>query len=158
MTDQSLELRLSAHAQAGDIEGLLELVDGNPAWEPAEAAYKWLNVARDFGHEAADEMIDSVLEGALHADDDNFVTGHAHFELTVLYLTGGAGLPVDYDKARKHLDEMAQRDYPRHLEGGEEMLAEARRDMTPEARAVFDAGLRRPGDTCRQTFGGAAPA
>jgi hypothetical protein len=143
MSDQSLELRLSACARAGDIDGLLELVGENPSWEPEEAAYKWLNVASDFGHDEADDMIDSVVEGSLYADDDNYVTGHAHFELAVSYLTGGTGLPVDYDKARKHLEEMVNRHYPDTVEDGERLLTNARRDMTPEARAVFDTALAR---------------
>jgi hypothetical protein len=141
MHDQSLELRLSACARAGDIDGLWELVGENPAWEPEEVAYKWLNVASDFGHDEAADMIDSVVEGSLYADDDNYVTGHAHFELAVSYLTGGAGLPVDYDRARKHLEEMVKRHYPYTIQDGEKLLAEARRGMTPEACVVYDTAL-----------------
>src|ERR1700738_4848127 len=143
MSDQSLELRLSACARAGDIDGLLELVGENPSWEPEEAAYKWLNVASDFGHDEADDMIDSVVEGSLYADDDNYVTGHAHFELAVSYLTGGSGLPVDYDKARKPLKEMVTRHYTDTVEDGGRLLTNARRDLAPEARVVFDTALGR---------------
>ena len=152
MSDQSLELRLSACARSGDLDGLLELVGEDPDWEPEALAYKWLNVASDFGHDEADDMIDSVVEGSLYADDDNYVTGHAHFELAVAYLTGGAGLPVDYDKARSHLEEMVTRHYPDTIKDGEKMLAKAREDMTPEARAVFDAALSQRENSSRRTF------
>ena len=111
--------------------------------EPGGLVYKWLNVASDFGHDEADDMIDSVVEGVLYADDDNYITGQAHFELAVSYLTGSYGLPVDYDRARSHLDEMVKRHYPDTVMSGEKMLAEARRDMTTEACAVYDATLAR---------------
>lgn len=153
MTDQDVETRLSALARAGDIGHLMELIDGvlGPAEDPYEAfglAYKWLTVASDSGHDEADEMIESTLT-ALYADDDNFVTGHAHFELAVLYLTGRHGLPVDFDKARTHVDAMLSRRYPYSLQGGEDLLAEARRGMDPAAQAVLDAALTRPNDTAR---------
>lgn len=135
---------MSALAQAGDLEGvtrLLELAHGDPSRDPDLLAYKWFNVASDFGHEDADELVDAVLEGPLHADDDNYVTGHAHFELAVSYLTGHHGLPVDHDKARQHLAEMLSRGYPHAVADGEGMLAQARSGMDPKAQKVFDAAL-----------------
>ena len=151
VTDQDLETRLSAPAQAGEIERLMELINSElgPAEDPYEAfglAYKWLTVASDAGHDEADEMIESVLT-ALHADDDNFVTGHAHFELAVSYLTGRHGLPVDFDKAHTHIDAMLSRHYPCSVQDGEGLLAEARRGMDPAAQAVFDGALAQPADT-----------
>ena len=140
MAEPGLETRLSALAREGEVERLLELIDaGAPDDETMYyLAYKWLIVARDFGHENAGEMIDAVVQGSLYADDDNGVTGHAHFELAVAYLTGADGLPVDHDRARGHLREMRDRKYPDHVQGGEGLLAEARRRMTPAAQVVFD--------------------
>jgi hypothetical protein len=143
MNDQNLEAGLLTVAQAGDIEGLLELAYRTPSEESHGVAYKWLAVASDFGHEEADEMIDVLLEGPLHADDDNFVSGHAHFELAVSYLIGRDGLPVDFDKARVHVAEMVNRRYPYSLQNGEELLVEARKGMSPQACAVFDAAFTR---------------
>jgi hypothetical protein len=63
---------MSALTQASDIEGLMALVDAadaDPSGDPDGLAYKWLNVASDFGHDDADELIDAVLAGPLHADD-----------------------------------------------------------------------------------------
>lgn len=86
-------------------------------------------------------MIDAVLQGPLHADDDGYITGHAHFQLAISYLTGGEGLPVDYDLARRHLGEMLARDYPYTVQDGEGMLAAARDGLLAPARAVFDEAI-----------------
>jgi hypothetical protein len=141
MSDRNLETRLSALARAGLLDDLMELVDAHPSEDPDEIAYKWLNVAADFGSEDAVEMIDAVLDGALHADDDNYVTGHVHFELAVAYLTGTEGLPTDHDKGRKHIHEMLSRHYPSTVQGGADLLSEAREKMEPAGRAVFDTAL-----------------
>jgi hypothetical protein len=133
-----VEDRLSERARAGDLDGLMALLD---LADPGMLAYKWLQVASDFGHDEADDLIDAVLESLLHTDDDDFVTGQAHFELGVAYLTGGHGLPVDHSRGREHLTEMVRRRYPDHVEGGDAMLAEARSKMAPEAQRVFDAAL-----------------
>jgi hypothetical protein len=53
---------------------------------------------------------------------------------------------VDYDRARKHVEEMVSRRYPYTVQDGEGLLAEAREGMSPAARAVFDAALARPVD------------
>lgn len=127
MNDQSREIQLLSLARDGDVAGLLELAYDDPAGDPDEMAYKWLNVAADFGHDEAEDMVDAFHQGPLHADDDNLVSGHAHFELAVAYLTGRDGLPVDFGKARGHVKEMAVRHYPYTVQDGKGMLAEARR-------------------------------
>jgi len=101
MAEPTLETRLSAPARAGDVPGLIDLIDTAAADNDALAflSYKWLCVAVNVGHEDASEMVGAVLDGLLYADDDNYVTGHAHLELAVAYLTGADDLPVDYDRA-----------------------------------------------------------
>ncbi|MFE4924720.1 hypothetical protein [Streptomyces sp. NPDC056661] len=141
MSDQILQERLFALASAGNIEELMMLVGDDTSEDPGQAAYKWLNVASDFGHAAADEMIDAVLEGDLYADDDNCATGHAHFELSVSYLTGRDGFPVDYGRAQEHLEAMLSRGYPDSLQDGTSLLTEARAKMNPEAQQLFDTAL-----------------
>jgi hypothetical protein len=139
--DDDLSSRLLALARAGDLDALIELAyaDGEGDDEVAAGnAYKWLAVASDFGHGEADDLIDDLHNGPLHADDDNYISGHVHFDLAVSYLTGGDHLPVDFDRAREHLREMLVRGYPASVQGGEEMLAEARATMPLTARAVFD--------------------
>ncbi|GAA0903888.1 type VI immunity family protein [Virgisporangium aurantiacum] len=153
MNGEDRGARLFAAAEAGDVAGLLDLAYSDSVEEPEGVAYKWLNVASDFGHDEADEMIDAMLQGPLHADDGNYVSGHAHFELAVAYLTGRDGLPVDFDKARTHLRKMLDRDYPYTVQDGKETLVEARNAMSPQARVVFDAVLPRD-ETDPATVGG----
>ncbi|MFE4924302.1 hypothetical protein [Streptomyces sp. NPDC056661] len=149
MGDQGVEERLFALAAAGSVEELMAVLldqnvsvdSGEAADEWAKAAYKWLNVASDYGYGEADEMIDDVLEYVLRHDGDNFVTGCAHFELAVSYLIGSDGLPVDFEKAQIHLEEMLRRGYPDSLQDGNSLLDEARVGMNPEAQQVFDAAL-----------------
>jgi hypothetical protein len=136
-----LDPRLLALARDGDIEALVNLVDRS-GQDPELAMYRWCLIASDFGHEEADEFIDVLHTGPLHADDDQFTSGHAHFEVAVGYLTGDFGLPVDFAKARAHVHEMRRcNDYPDSVQNGDGMLAEARERMTPHARAVWDAAL-----------------
>jgi hypothetical protein len=150
VSEDDLSSRFLALARAGDLDALIDLAyrDVEDVGDELAAgnAYKWLAVASDLGHDEADDLIDTLLTGPLHADDDNFISGHAHFELAVSYLTGGDHLPIDFDRAREHLHEMLVRGYPSSVQGGEEMLAQARTPMAPAARAVFDEVIAPPGD------------
>jgi hypothetical protein len=149
MNDHDLNAQLLAAARAGDLEAVMNLAvrdDDDDGFESSASAYKWLAVAADFGHDEADDMIDDLLTGPLHHDDDGFVSGHAHFELAVSYLTGNDGLPVDFDRAREHVREMLIRGYPASVQGGDEMLIDARRAMNPEAATFWDAALAQPVD------------
>lgn len=105
--------------------------------------YKWLKVAADFGHDAT-EYVDASLWLLEDSADVNMVTGEAHFELAVGYLTGQHGLPVDLDRARRHLEPTAFWHFPKHVQDGADLVAEARQGMDTAARAVFDAALAAP--------------
>lgn len=141
---QSLDRQIATAARTGDLDVLMELVSQHPSEDAAFLLYKWLNVASDFGHDEADELIDSLLESELHADDDQFVSGHAHLELATAYLTGGDELEVDFDRGRTHVHEMRARSYPDGVQDGFRLLDDARAGMSPPARAVFDRALTEP--------------
>jgi len=140
MAGEGVESRLCVLAQVGDLDELLNLVDISVD-DADYLAYKWLTAASDFGHDDADELVDAVLAGPLHADDDNLVTGHAHFELAVAYLTGDHGVPVDHDRACRHLGEIATRRYPRYVQDG----CKDRRGMSQALTSAKTRRLRMPG-------------
>ncbi|WP_412542127.1 hypothetical protein R8Z50_06200 [Longispora sp. K20-0274] len=108
-------------ARRGDLGELARLSD--------PLAYRWLQVARDYGHVAADELIDGLLEGPLRDHGD--VVGAEHFALGVAYLLGRE-LPVSYENGEMHLE--AARD----LGVAGEALAAARAGLSPGAVGVFD--------------------
>ncbi len=124
-------------AKAGELEELMELADGD---EGDAEAYKWLSVAVDFGHEDAEALIEDLLGGGpLHDDDDQLVTGNAHLELGVAYLTGAEGLPKDLTRAALHLEKAQECGYPDSVSGGDEMLRDLRENLGPDALEVFEA-------------------
>lgn len=126
-------------AQAGDLDALLARMDDVPEEDRDETAYKWLNVAVDFGHAEADERIADLMEGSsLRFDDDQFLTGNAHWELGLAYLSGGESLPRDLAKAATHLEAARDCGYPMSVETGDEMIADARKQLSGDARAAFD--------------------
>ena len=132
--------QLARMAIAGDIEGLFGLMDGEPDGDRDVLAYKWLAVASDFGHEEADDAIDDLLEASsLRFDDDQFLTGNAHWELGLAYLGGRDGLPRDLDRAREQLLAAQDRHYPVSIADGDKMLADLRRGLPADALAVVDA-------------------
>ena len=127
-------------AQAGDLDALLARMDDVPEEDRDEAAYKWLNVAVDFGHGEADERIADLMEGSsLRFDDDQFLTGNAHWELGLAYATGGESLPKDVGKATTHFEAAHDCGYPMSIETGDEMIADARKQLTGDARKAFAA-------------------
>ena len=82
-------------AQAGDLDALLARMDDVPEEDRDEAAYKWLNVAVDFGHAEADERIADLMEGSsLRFDDDQFLTGNVHDKEGDQTLCPGCGTAV----------------------------------------------------------------
>ncbi|MEO6775759.1 MAG: hypothetical protein ABI467_22555 [Kofleriaceae bacterium] len=127
-------------AQTGDLDALLARMDDVPEEDRDETAYKWLHVAVDFGHAEADERIADLMEGSsLRFDDEQIVTGNAHWELGLAYLTGGESLPRELDKATMHLEAARASGYPMSIESGDEMIADARMRLSRDARAAFDA-------------------
>ena len=140
--------QLAQMAIEGDIEELMELIAGGVDGAPEDEddgerdrlVYKWLVVASDFGHPPADDYLVDWLEGSsLRFDDDNFATGHTHWELGLAYLAATEGLPRDLERGRAHLAEAKQRDYPMSAQGSVEVIAAARRSLAPDAAAVLDA-------------------
>ncbi|WP_018353390.1 hypothetical protein [Longispora albida] len=125
-------------ARRGDLDGLAGLSDGDPDGNGDLLAYRWLHVARDFGHDAADELIDDLLEvSSLRYDDDQFAVGSEHFGLGLAYLTGRDGLPVDPELAGRHLAEARELGWPVHAEGGDQLLAEARAGLSGPGLTAF---------------------
>ncbi|MFC4040463.1 hypothetical protein ACFO1B_18680 [Dactylosporangium siamense] len=138
MRDQPTAQQLLTLARAGDLEPILHLCDLDGHGDLL--AYKWLTVAADFGHDDADDLIDDVLQvTSLRYDDDSSLTGEVHFELGVAYLTGGDGLPVDPELARRHLTAAADARYPAGIQGGDELVEAARAALTGGDRPLFDA-------------------
>ena len=131
-------------AREGDLDALLELAytdvaDAADSGEADALAFKWLTVALDFGHTAAEDMIADLFEStSLRYDDDQFVAGETHLELGVAYLRGSDGLAKDLIKARAHLEQADECGYPASIEGGETVLAEYRGSLSGDALAVFD--------------------
>lgn len=130
-------------AIAGEVDALCAFTDGDANGENDVLVYKWLCVASDFGHAAADGRITDLMAGSsLAYDDDQYETGHAHFELGVAYLRGTEGLPIDHAKARTNLEAAYTRNYPMSVQDGDGMLALARTRLVGDARVVFDAIYR----------------
>lgn len=122
-------------ALAGDVEPLVALAE-----EDSGLAYKWLCLAADQGSEEAAGLVEDLLEASdLRYDDDGFITGQAHFELGLAYLTGADGVPVDAGRAEEYLRNAAG--YPHGLEGGDEILASAREPLDPAQREIFDRSI-----------------
>ncbi len=139
-----MSAELLALAKKGELEALLELayadVDEEATEEADALAFKWLTIALDFGHTDAEDMIADLYESSsLRYDDDQFVAGETHLELGVAYLLGSDGLAKDLAKAKEHLEQADECGFPASVEGGEEMLAEIRQKLAPDALAVFDA-------------------
>jgi hypothetical protein len=141
---QSLDRQIATAARTGDLDVLMELVSQHPSEDEAFLLYKWLNVASDFGHDEADELVESLLNSELHAADDQFVSGQAHLELATAYLTGRDHLEIDFDRGRTHVHEMRARSYPDGVQDAAQLLDNARAGMSPGARAVFDRALTEP--------------
>lgn len=119
---------------------LLTLMSGIDKDTRDTTAYKWLSVASDFGHEEADDVIDDLLESSsLRYDDNQFLTGSAHWELGLAYLAGKDGLPRDLEKARAQLADAKERGFPMSVQETDTMLVHARATLAPDALAVFDA-------------------
>jgi len=96
----------AALARAGHLDAIWELVDCNVASQNDRDAYKWLCLAKDFGHEEAGELIGDVLEvSSMRYDDDGGEQAAAHWELAVAYLCGDHDLPVDLVRANRHLEQ-----------------------------------------------------
>jgi hypothetical protein len=140
MPDAPTTEHLAKLAMAGDLDVLLGLMDGVPETDRDATAYKWLAVASDFGHEDADEILGDLQESSsLRYDDDHFVSGNAHWEIGLAYLTASDGLPRDLDKARSQLASAKESHYPMSVQESDTMQAQARARLAPDALAIFDA-------------------
>ena len=125
-----------ASALVGDLDAFFSLIVPD---DLDVLAYKLANVAADFGHAWADEFIEDLLNGSsLHADDDLFAQGSAHFELGLAYLMGADGLPADPDKAKAHLEKSHEFEWPFHVQQGEILLEAARAILTAPQLTVFE--------------------
>lgn len=95
-------------ARVGNLASLVALVDEGP--DGCRNAYKWLSVALDFGHQAAQDEIEDLYEWSqLRYDDDQYERAAAHWEIALVYLEGAQGLPRDMSLARSHLREAFSR-------------------------------------------------
>ena len=132
--------QLAAVAMAGDLPKLMGLMNNIPEDDRDQTAYKWLAVASDFGNEDAEDVMGDLLEAtSLRFDDDQLLTGNAHWELGVAYLTGTDGLPRDLEKAAAQLASAHERGSPMSVQESDAMLASTRARLAPDALAVFDA-------------------
>lgn len=73
---------------------------------------------------------------SLRYDDDQALTGEAHFELGVAYATASEGLPRDLARARAHFEQAHERHYPG---AGSKLIASTAKRLDAATRAVFDA-------------------
>ncbi len=122
-------------AKAGDSDALLALIDLDASED--NGAYKWLQVAADFGHDVDDAI--GILENTvLHHDDNQFIAGQAHFELGVAYLSAGEGLPRNLDLAGSHLANARKCRYPESIQGGARIVVKARKGLAADALQIFD--------------------
>ena len=123
-------------AQAGDIDALMDLADGD---EGDIEAYKWLQVAVDFGHDEASEKLEDLMSGSsLHDDDDQTLAGNAHLELGMAYASGSEGLPKDLKLAVQHFESAVECGYPDSVTGGDEILRDFRETLEGDALAAFE--------------------
>jgi hypothetical protein len=114
-----------ALASTGKLDRLLEVLgDAAP-----ETIYYWLQVATDFGHDAADDMLVTLEEHQLDPEHAESL----RCDLAAGYLTGD-GLPVDFDKAAAYFES---------LEGDAALIERLRREIDPSLRARFDAAFPR---------------
>lgn len=123
-------------AKAGDLDTLMDLADGE---DGDGEAYKWLQVALDFGHDEASDLIADLLNSpSLHDDDGQFITGNAHLELGMAYSTGREGLPKDLSLAQRHFEEAVERGYPESIQGSDELLRDLREKLVGDALETFN--------------------
>ncbi len=105
--------QLLAYAREGKLDAILlatghnepdGFYDNGPEAEGDPEAYKWLLIARDFGHAEADKVLDDLRSiSSLRYDDGNLVTGIIEYQLGLAYLRGSEGLAIDFAKADLHL-------------------------------------------------------
>ncbi len=145
----TVEAKLLAAAKAGKVDKIFELAgygedededgDGGGSHEADEVAFQWLLVAADFGHEAAGEAADDMLEtSSFRYDDEQMVQGLIHLDLGEAYLTGADGLPIDPALAKTHLEIAREMAVHKTTDAAKDFPATRKRLSAP-ARAVFDA-------------------
>jgi hypothetical protein len=144
MAQASSPSDFAVRACEGDFEwltGFADLVDAEQDNQEVESlVYKWLCIAADHGHSEAEEMIEDLLHGSsLAYDDDQFVVGSTHFELGLAYLRGADGLPARRDLGQRHLEAAIAANWPWGVQEADALVAEARRTLDADQRAVFDA-------------------
>jgi TPR repeat protein len=101
-------------------------------------AYKWLQVAADFGHADAGPSIEDVCElTSMRYDDDQITAGHLQFELAAAYLTGGEGLPRDLARAKQRLIAARDTGFPQ-TKDDTQLLKQTRKAVDKAALAVLN--------------------
>ncbi len=118
-------------AREGRVEELFALARESP-----ERAYRWLLVAKDFGHEEAEDYLALIEEAydEFKYDDDASTEMSIHLALTEAYLRGLEGLPVDALLALAHFEAF--------LDGPHPSLADARARHVEPLLARLDPASR----------------
>jgi hypothetical protein len=154
--------QLAPLALAGDVDGIDKLLDDGAYAEAygdydlASLFYKWLLVAADFAktarkREAAEDASNNLWHNsALHHDDNYFAAAEAHWEIGIAYLKATEGLPRNLERARRELAQAKLQKWPYAMSDAREVLAAARKDLDPEALAVFDRVYKRRGTRSRR--------
>jgi hypothetical protein len=146
MIPKTAEAHMLKLARDGDLAAILRATghepdegyyDQGPETEGDADAYKWMLVAKDFGHRKADDVLGDLLElSSLRYDDGCLVTGSIQYELGVQYLNGDQGFPIDFTKAEFHLRN--------GLKGARETdldFEQTRTMLVGRAREVFDSAI-----------------
>jgi hypothetical protein len=101
MAKAASEEDLLRHAREGNVASLLEVAAADP-----HAAYFWLLVAHDLGHDEAADGIGDIEECYdFKYDDDGLARMTLHRALAEAYLKGTRGLDVNVERGKKHLEE-----------------------------------------------------
>jgi hypothetical protein len=127
----------AAAARSGDLETLANLTEHDEC-----AAYRWLLVACDAGHEEAGERLADLDEhvDCFRYDDDRLLRAEIELEVATLYFRGDV-VPLDLAKARRHLHEYLDV-ATLGFDGWSPSDLDPLRDEVPEAsRAELDAIL-----------------
>lgn len=96
-------------AREGNVDALRAMADNNARKKNDAAAYKWLCVAADHGHEAAaGAAIDVLEQSSLRYDDDGLIQGQTHWELACSYFEGTDGFAQSDEHATSHLKTAAR--------------------------------------------------
>jgi len=138
------QTQLHNWAKSGDMDAIYRLTVDHQDQERVSLALLWFLVAQDYGHSAAGEAVNDLLETTiLRYDDDGFALGFAHYDLLLAYLIGDLGLAPDFDKAAGHSESICA-----VFNSTLDIKADAN-TLTPKARIQFDDLMRKAREKCR---------